>query len=131
MHGTSLRGVSLTRLSHPADDAAPALEGTNSAAARHNGTIQQCRRRDLTQGPMKPSPIIVPRMPTDAGSQCEAAPLYAHLPELATDNGRAFERLRWALEFGNAGSNGSPVTLYFTAGPSDESHGLFGTITPC
>jgi uncharacterized protein (TIGR03118 family) len=35
----------------------------------------------------------------------------------------------WALEFGNAGSNGSPDTLFFTAGPSDESHGLFGTIT--
>jgi uncharacterized protein (TIGR03118 family) len=35
----------------------------------------------------------------------------------------------WALEFGNAGSNGSPDTLFFTAGPNDESHGLFGTIT--
>jgi len=36
----------------------------------------------------------------------------------------------WALEFGNAGSNGSPDTLFFTAGPDDESHGLFGTIKP-
>ena len=35
----------------------------------------------------------------------------------------------WALEFGNAASNGSPDTLFFTAGPNDESHGLFGTIT--
>jgi len=35
----------------------------------------------------------------------------------------------WALEFGNAGSNGNPDTLFFTAGPDDESHGLFGTIT--
>ena len=35
----------------------------------------------------------------------------------------------WALEFGNAGSNGTPDTLFFTAGPDDESHGLFGTIT--
>ena len=35
----------------------------------------------------------------------------------------------WALEFGNAGSNGSPDTLFFTAGPDEESHGLFGTIT--
>ena len=35
----------------------------------------------------------------------------------------------WALEFGNAGSNGSPDMLFFTAGPDDESHGLFGTIT--
>ena len=36
----------------------------------------------------------------------------------------------WALEFGNAGANGDPQTLYFTAGPDEESHGLFGTITP-
>jgi uncharacterized protein (TIGR03118 family) len=36
----------------------------------------------------------------------------------------------WALEFGNAGQNGTPDTLFFTAGPDDESHGLFGTITP-
>ena len=35
----------------------------------------------------------------------------------------------WALEFGNAGSNGTPDTLFFTAGPNDEAHGLFGTIT--
>ena len=35
----------------------------------------------------------------------------------------------WALEFGNTGLNGSPDTLFFTAGPDDESHGLFGTIT--
>ena len=36
----------------------------------------------------------------------------------------------WALEFGNAGSNGDPSTLFFTAGPNDESDGLFGTIKP-
>jgi uncharacterized protein (TIGR03118 family) len=36
----------------------------------------------------------------------------------------------WALEFGNAGNNGNPDTLFFTAGPDDETHGLFGTITP-
>jgi uncharacterized protein (TIGR03118 family) len=35
----------------------------------------------------------------------------------------------WALEFGNAGANGTPDQLFFTAGPDDESHGLFGTIT--
>src|SRR5262245_58819164 len=35
----------------------------------------------------------------------------------------------WALEFGNAGNNGNPDTLFFTAGPNDESDGLFGTIT--
>jgi LmbE family N-acetylglucosaminyl deacetylase len=36
----------------------------------------------------------------------------------------------WALQFGNAGQNGTPDMLFFTAGPDDESHGLFGTITP-
>jgi uncharacterized protein (TIGR03118 family) len=36
----------------------------------------------------------------------------------------------WALQFGHgAPSNGSTSTLFFTAGPDDESHGLFGTIT--
>ena len=35
----------------------------------------------------------------------------------------------WALEFGNAGANGTSDQLFFTAGPDDETHGLFGTIT--
>ena len=36
----------------------------------------------------------------------------------------------WALELGNAGSNGTPDQLFFTAGPNEESHGLFGMILP-
>jgi uncharacterized protein (TIGR03118 family) len=36
----------------------------------------------------------------------------------------------WALEFGhNTANNGPATTLFFTAGPEDESQGLFGTIT--
>jgi uncharacterized protein (TIGR03118 family) len=36
----------------------------------------------------------------------------------------------WALQFGKgAPNNGSTNTLFFTAGPDDETHGLFGTIT--
>jgi uncharacterized protein (TIGR03118 family) len=35
----------------------------------------------------------------------------------------------WALEFGN-GVIGTPQTLLFTAGPAEETHGLFGEITP-
>jgi uncharacterized protein (TIGR03118 family) len=36
----------------------------------------------------------------------------------------------WALQFGkNAPNNGPATTLFFTAGPAGESHGLFGTIT--
>jgi uncharacterized protein (TIGR03118 family) len=36
----------------------------------------------------------------------------------------------WALQFGKgAANNGSLNTLFFTAGPDGEAHGLFGTIT--
>jgi uncharacterized protein (TIGR03118 family) len=35
----------------------------------------------------------------------------------------------WGLRFGNGGSGGDPGTLYFTAGPEDESRGLFGQVT--
>jgi uncharacterized protein (TIGR03118 family) len=34
----------------------------------------------------------------------------------------------WGLAFGNGGSAGDANALYFTAGPADESHGLFGSI---
>jgi uncharacterized protein (TIGR03118 family) len=34
----------------------------------------------------------------------------------------------WALKFGN-GTIGTPQSLLFTAGPDDEQHGLFGSIT--
>ncbi len=36
----------------------------------------------------------------------------------------------WALDFGNGAGAGPTNTLYFTAGPDDEVHGLFGMITP-
>jgi uncharacterized protein (TIGR03118 family) len=37
----------------------------------------------------------------------------------------------WALTFGNAGANGDPNTLYFTAGVNAAgTEGLFGSITP-
>jgi uncharacterized protein (TIGR03118 family) len=36
----------------------------------------------------------------------------------------------WALEFGQGGNNGPAGTLFFTAGPDDETHGLFGQINP-
>ncbi len=34
----------------------------------------------------------------------------------------------WAIEFGNGGAAGPTNSLFFTAGPDDESHGLFGKI---
>jgi uncharacterized protein (TIGR03118 family) len=36
----------------------------------------------------------------------------------------------WALQFGKGAANNGPTsTLFFTAGPGGEQHGLFGTIT--
>lgn len=35
----------------------------------------------------------------------------------------------WALSFGNGASAGPLNSLFFTAGPGDESQGLFGTLT--
>lgn len=35
----------------------------------------------------------------------------------------------WALQFGQGGNNAPAGTLFFTAGPDDETHGLFGRIT--
>ncbi len=34
----------------------------------------------------------------------------------------------WALTFGNGGNGGETDILYFSAGPDDETHGLFGSI---
>jgi len=62
----------------------------------------------------------------------EVAPgVFHHRGTLRGDHGKkiAIDGL-WALEFGNTGSNGSADQLFFTAGPDDESHGLFGRITP-
>jgi uncharacterized protein (TIGR03118 family) len=36
----------------------------------------------------------------------------------------------WSLTFGNGAAAGPSTTLFFTAGPDDELHGLFGTLTP-
>jgi uncharacterized protein (TIGR03118 family) len=36
----------------------------------------------------------------------------------------------WALVFGNGVQNQPTSTLFFAAGPDDENHGLYGTITP-
>jgi uncharacterized protein (TIGR03118 family) len=36
----------------------------------------------------------------------------------------------WGIAFGNGSGAGSASTLYFTAGPGNETHGLFGSLTP-
>jgi uncharacterized protein (TIGR03118 family) len=36
----------------------------------------------------------------------------------------------WALQFGNNSAAGSADSLFFTAGPDEETHGLFGKIDP-
>jgi uncharacterized protein (TIGR03118 family) len=45
------------------------------------------------------------------------------------DGSIKIERL-WGLTFGNGGRAGSPDTLFFAAGPFDENHGLFGSLSP-
>ena len=34
----------------------------------------------------------------------------------------------WAIIFGNGGNGGDRNALYFTAGPENETHGLFGSL---
>jgi uncharacterized protein (TIGR03118 family) len=36
----------------------------------------------------------------------------------------------WAIQFGNGANAGSQNKLFFTAGPFEETHGLFGSIEP-
>jgi uncharacterized protein (TIGR03118 family) len=56
---------------------------------------------------------------------------FEHAGELRAGNGSplAIDGL-WALQFGNNGAAGSSDTLFFTAGPEEETHGLFGSVTP-
>jgi uncharacterized protein (TIGR03118 family) len=55
---------------------------------------------------------------------------FEHRGELRGADGKtlAIDGL-WALEFGNGGQAGPTGTLFFTAGPDEETHGLFGSIT--
>ncbi|MDB5337400.1 MAG: hypothetical protein JWN70_3019, partial [Planctomycetaceae bacterium] len=34
----------------------------------------------------------------------------------------------WAIKFGNGGAGGDTDDIYFTSGPGDEQHGLFGEL---
>ncbi|HEY2561552.1 MAG TPA: TIGR03118 family protein [Caldimonas sp.] len=53
------------------------------------------------------------------------------LGQLAANDGTPLEiDGLWAIAPGNGGGAGSSAALYFTAGPGDESHGLFGVLTP-
>jgi hypothetical protein len=35
----------------------------------------------------------------------------------------------WGIGFGNGANSGLTNTLFFAAGPDEETHGLFGSIT--
>ena len=54
---------------------------------------------------------------------------YTHKGELRENGHQITIDGLWALEFGNGANAGPTNTLFFTAGPNDESHGLFGKIT--
>ncbi len=54
---------------------------------------------------------------------------FTHQSELRDGSGKSLSiDGLWALEFGQGGNNGPAGTLFFTAGPDDETHGLFGQI---
>jgi uncharacterized protein (TIGR03118 family) len=61
--------------------------------------------------------------------EASAGGTYTHVGKLRKRNGDAIaiDGL-WALAFGNDDAAGSSQTLFFTAGPDDEAHGLFGKI---
>ena len=54
--------------------------------------------------------------------------MYTHKGELRENNHQITIDGLWALEFGNGANAGPTNTLFFTAGPNGESHGLFGQI---
>jgi uncharacterized protein (TIGR03118 family) len=54
----------------------------------------------------------------------------AYEGKLLGDNGKPIvEGDLWGLINGNGGAGGDPNTVYFTAGISDEAHGLFGALS--
>jgi len=55
--------------------------------------------------------------------------MYTHKGELRENNHQITIDGLWALQFGNGANAGPKNTLFFTAGPNEESHGLFGQIT--
>lgn len=54
---------------------------------------------------------------------------YEHRGELREDGRQIAIDGLWALGFGNGANAGPRNALFFTAGPDEESHGLFGKIT--
>jgi uncharacterized protein (TIGR03118 family) len=65
-----------------------------------------------------------------------------HINAFNVDSGEFLDKVRdpngqaividglWALQVGNGGNGGLANTLYFTAGPNDETDGLFGSLNP-
>jgi uncharacterized protein (TIGR03118 family) len=54
---------------------------------------------------------------------------FTHAGELRDASGKSLSiDGLWALEVSQGGNNGDPGILFFTAGPDDETHGLFGQI---
>ena len=53
---------------------------------------------------------------------------HAFLGQLQTTSGVLSIDGLWALGVGNGGNGGSTSSVYFTAGPDGETHGLFGVL---
>jgi uncharacterized protein (TIGR03118 family) len=60
-----------------------------------------------------------------------SATSHAYLGQVSGRDGQPLEiDGLWALSPGNNGLAGSKNTIYFTAGPGGEAHGLFGYLLP-
>ena len=60
-------------------------------------------------------------MTFDSGGRFQGTLQAEHGPGIVIDG-------LWALTFGNGTKGGDPAKLYFSAGPNEESHGLFGSL---
>jgi uncharacterized protein (TIGR03118 family) len=103
------------------------------------------RLRRLEHGPWFNAPWGLVQASSDFGSssheilvgQFGSGEILAFNPVTGRFKGRLFDTSNnpikidglWALGFGNDQSAGPATTLYFTAGPDGEQHGLFGMIT--
>jgi uncharacterized protein (TIGR03118 family) len=128
-------------------------DAEDDASGRHRGYVDEFDtggmlvQRIATRGPLN-SPWGLAMAPADFGTASSdllvgnfgngrihayampttSSPMLAGTLSNASGTAIAIDGL-WGLGFGNGGNAGPTNSLYFTAGPHDEAHGLFGSIT--
>src|SRR6266446_6171052 len=87
-------------------------------------------RREIERIGTRRFPAAEGQGPQSVDHQWLATGAFRFIDELESAHGKPQELDGvWALTLGG-GKTSSSDTLYFTAGPAGETHGLFGTITP-